>query len=197
MENVNFLNIEYLLLRVYKLFGGAHTETSSFSSSFSDWVVSFWMQLTILGLVLALIILILTVWVRIRMIGVEHAALRKREEEAHRKAATLEEAKGNARWRRVVALASSPNEDNWRLAIIEADAMLEELLNEQGYPGESVGEQLKNANPLQFTTLDLAWQAHKVRNALAHLGAAYPLSEREARATIDLYARVFEEFEII
>ncbi|OGC80697.1 hypothetical protein A2943_02270 [Candidatus Adlerbacteria bacterium RIFCSPLOWO2_01_FULL_51_16] len=193
MGNVDFLNIEYLLLRVYKLFSGVSTDTSGFS----DWVASFWTQLTIAGLTLAFIFLIVLVLVRIRLVGVEHEALHKREEEARQKIAALEEAKGNARWERVVALISTPDENNWRLAILEADTMLEELLNEQGYTGETVGEQLKSANPLQFTTLDLAWQAHKVRNAIAHLGQAYPLLEREARATIDLYARVFEEFGII
>ena len=60
-----------------------------------------------------------------------------------------------------------------------------------------MGDKLKNANPLTFTTLDLAWQAHKVRNAIAHMGDTYPLTERDTHATIDLYRRVFEEFNYI
>jgi hypothetical protein len=75
--------------------------------------------------------------------------------------------------------------------------MLSALLKERGYVGESIGDQLKNANPLQFTTLDSAWEAHRMRNALAHLGEGFPLSERDARATIDQYKRVFEEFDYI
>ena len=59
------------------------------------------------------------------------------------------------------------------------------------------GEKLRDANPLQFSTLDLAWQAHKVRNDIAHAGEGFHLSEREANATIDLYRRVFEEFDFI
>ena len=193
MENVNFLNLEYLLLRVYKIFTGAHVAASDISGQ----VAAFWSQLTIAGLALAFMLFALAVWFRVRTVLIEHEGFHRREEKEHHKAATLEEAKGNARWKRVVERASSGDESSWRLAIIEADSMLAELLVSEGYPGETVGDQLKNANPLQFTTLDLAWQAHKVRNAIAHLGEAYPLSEREVRATVDLYARVFEEFGII
>jgi hypothetical protein len=193
MENVHYLNLEYFLLRTYQFFTGGHID----SASAYEGIRSFWVQLSILGLALSFILLVMTVWVRIRLIVVEHEALEKHEAEAHRKRTEREEKKGNQRWERIVALMGYSDEAQWRIAIIEADSMLEELLTERGYPGETLGDKLKNANPLQFTTLDLAWQAHKVRNALAHLGEAYPLSEREARATIDLYARVFGEFGII
>jgi hypothetical protein len=91
-------------------------------------------------------------------------------------------------------LANTTNESDWRLAILEADIMLNDLLKEQGYRGEGIGERLRDANPLQFATLDLAWQAHKVRNDIAHAARDFHLSQREANATIDLYRRVFEEF---
>ncbi|TSC68525.1 MAG: Uncharacterized protein G01um101456_612, partial [Parcubacteria group bacterium Gr01-1014_56] len=94
-------------------------------------------------------------------------------------------------------LANTPNESDWRLAILESDIMLGDLLLEQGYRGEGIGERLRDANPLQFNTLDLAWQAHKVRNDIAHAGEGFHLSQREANATIDLYRRVFEEFDFI
>ena len=192
MDGVDFLNLEYILLRVYKLFTGAGASTSDLPSQ----AVALWGEITMAGLVLALILFIAAVWFLIRTVIIEHEGFHRRAEE-ERKQGLREEAKGNTRWERVVALASSPEEDNWRLAIMDADSMLEELLDSQGYPGETMGDKLKSGNPLQFTTLDLAWQAHKVRNAVAHLGQAYPLSERETRATIDFYARVFEEFGVI
>jgi hypothetical protein len=103
----------------------------------------------------------------------------------------------NPRWEGITILASSPNESDWRRAILDADIMLAELLTEKGYPGETLGDQLKMANPLQFTTIQIAWEAHRMRNALAHLGEAFPLTERDARATIEQYRRVFEEFDYI
>lgn len=193
MESVHYLNLEYFLLRTYQFFSGTSIDTSGVWG----WLHAFWVQITILGLAISFILFIATVWVRIRLVAVEHEAERKHEEEAHRKHALAEEKRGNPRWERIMALMASTDENNWRVAIIEADSMLYDLLVERGYPGETLGEKLRGANPLQFTTLDLAWQAHKVRNALAHLGEAYPLTEREARAAVDLYARVFEEFGVL
>ena len=179
-------------MRVYKLFTGIEVNPTDVGAQ----AAMVWGEITIAGLTLAFILFIAAIWFYIRTIIVEHEGFHRLAEEAHKHGA-LEEARGNSRWERVVALASTGEENNWRLAIMDADSMLEELLDSQGYPGETMGDKLKSANPLQFTTLDLAWQAHKVRNAVAHLGQAYPLSERETRATIDFYARVFEEFGII
>jgi hypothetical protein len=43
-------------------------------------------------------------------------------------------------------LLHSPNSNDWRVAIIEADAMLDELVQSYNFPGENLGERLKNAN---------------------------------------------------
>ncbi len=100
----------------------------------------------------------------------------------------------NPQWERIVTLANSPVESDWRRAILEADVMLGGVLTAQGYRGTSIGEMLKTANPIQFTTLDMAWAAHKIRNEVAHGGENFVLTERETRGTIDLYRQVFEEF---
>ena len=42
-------------------------------------------------------------------------------------------------------------------------------------------------------TLDDAWQAHKVRNQIAHAGADFVLTQKITRETIMMYKRVFEE----
>jgi hypothetical protein len=149
------------------------------------------------GMVLFIMIFILVVYIRIRTHQVEHEGFHHLEHEAHAHKAHTEHVGTNSRWDSVVALVNSPNEGDWRRAILDADVMLDQLLAERGYPGSSLGEKLKHANPLQFTTIDLAWEAHKMRNTIAHLGEAFPLTQRDARATVDLFRRVFEEFSII
>jgi hypothetical protein len=101
------------------------------------------------------------------------------------------------RWDDIVELASSGSESDWRRAILEADIMLSDALSAHGYEGATVADQLRMANPIQMTTLDLAWQAHKVRNRIAHDGERLDLTERDVRATIDQYKRVFEELGVI
>lgn len=103
----------------------------------------------------------------------------------------------NDRWERVVKHINSPESSDWRLAIIEADILLDEALSASGYHGESVGEKLKAVEKGDFISLDAAWEAHKMRNSVAHRGADFPLNEREAKRAIALYEQVFKELRMI
>jgi hypothetical protein len=103
----------------------------------------------------------------------------------------------NPKWDRILTHVASSNENDWRLAIIEADIMLAELLDAMHLPGDSIGDKLKAVEPSDFTTLDQAWEAHKVRNQIAHGGSDFHLSQREAKRVIDMYEAVFKEFEFI
>jgi hypothetical protein len=97
------------------------------------------------------------------------------------------------RWDRIKDQLASDNEQSWRLAILEADIMLSELLDSLGYRGETVAERMRQVDRADFHTIDLAWEAHKVRNRIAHDGSAHVLTAREARRVIDLFEAVFKE----
>lgn len=90
----------------------------------------------------------------------------------------------------------SDRPNDWKLAIIEADIILDEALKEAGYVGVSLGERLRSITPAQLNSLDDAWQAHKVRNQIAHSGADFVLTKRLAEDTIKQYLRVFSELGI-
>jgi len=190
------LNLEYFLVRAADWMQNLN---------FGSWprgTVVIVEDILILGMVLSLLLVVFIVYVMIRLHQVEHEGFHALEahahdghgdDEHHGHDAEIETTHQNSRWDGIVALATGPSHGDWRRAILEADIMLFDVMREQGYPGTTVGEQLKNANPIQMTTLDLAWKAHKVRNDIAHGGEAYELTERDARATIDYYRRVFEE----
>ena len=105
-----------------------------------------------------------------------------------------EQPEENARWKHVELLMSSHNPSDWRQAVIEADVMLEDMLDKMGYPGVSIGDKLKNIEKSDFETLDRAWEAHKVRNRIAHDGSEYKISFDEVSRVIGLYHDVFKEF---
>ncbi|MDD5152730.1 MAG: hypothetical protein PHS95_01880 [Candidatus Pacebacteria bacterium] len=104
-----------------------------------------------------------------------------------------EEKGKSAQWQSIFEKASGTNPAEWKLAILEADSVLDELLEERGCPGDSVGERLKSINPSDLLSYDDAWEAHKVRNQIAHEGASAELSQRIARDTIARYEKVFKE----
>ncbi len=102
----------------------------------------------------------------------------------------------NPSWERVLDYTESLSESDWKLAIVEADIMLGELLEKLSVPGDTIGDKLKVIEKSDFTTLDKAWDAHKVRNQIAH-ESGFRLSQRETRRVVDLYRSIFDEFEMI
>jgi hypothetical protein len=96
-------------------------------------------------------------------------------------------------WLDIIDHIDSENESQWKLALIDADKILENLLRENGYDGDGVGARLKTAE-LQggIKSLQDAWEAHKIRNRIAH-ETGFVLTKREARRAVELYKKTFEE----
>ena len=97
------------------------------------------------------------------------------------------------RWQSILDKVNSDLEPNWKIAVMDADILLDEVLQEQGYVGSGVGERLKQVGPEFKDSISYAWEAHKVRNQVAH-DAQFALSQREARKTISMYERFFSAF---
>lgn len=189
---VHFLNIEYIFYLLYQALFGPHGGT--FLPGLS-WVVPLitttWIVITIFAYLLALGFLVLFVWSTLRMHQVEDQESLRFQTlgDAHQ----AEEVTEHHRWEHVRELIDSPNESDWRQAIIEADIILDDLLTRLGFQGDTVGEKLRAVDPAKFHTLQEAWDAHRVRNDIAHQGSAYPLNDHLAYRTVMHYENVFKE----
>src|SRR3989338_117878 len=64
----------------------------------------------------------------------------------------------NQPWVGVLQYLFSNNENDWRLALMEADNILDSLLGELGFPGQNLGEKLKSADQSTFRPLSTAWE---------------------------------------
>ena len=102
----------------------------------------------------------------------------------------------NPKWVRILDYLESQNPADWKLAVIEADNLLLDLLSQLGFKGEGIGEKLKSTTQENFPPLPQAWEAHAVRNNVAHQ-SDFPLSGREAKRVIALYEGVFRHFDYI
>jgi len=107
------------------------------------------------------------------------------------------EQKENKRWKHVQELIATNNPNDWRMAILEADSMLEDLTIAMNVPGDTLGERLKAIEPSDFLTLQNAWEGHKVRNLIAHQGSTFQLDQRTALQAVKNFEVVFREFEVI
>ncbi len=163
-------------------------------SQYVGWVheLSYWLQIfsTFFSLLCIVAIILITIkWSEF------HRAQHEKEEAARAasevKPDAVEASPVQIKWQRVLTHLESANPNDWRLAILEADIMLDDLLTDRGYPGETLGEKLKGIDRNSFTLLDSAWEAHRIRNLIAHEGADFTLPQREASRVISLYQAVF------
>lgn len=186
---VHFINIEYFFELLYRLLHGAGGGTGS-SGNLLTTFSSIWLLITVLAYLFSLAAIGVLVYATVRIYQI-----RKEEEPKYATISEEEEHRyvEHDRWNHIMQLIESGQESDWRQAIIEADIMLDELLVRLGYEGESTGEKLRAVNPAHFRTLNNAWEAHRVRNEIAHQGSAYQLSEHLAHRTIANYEAVFRE----
>lgn len=111
--------------------------------------------------------------------------------------ATPEKDPMREKWEKIVRLSESDNSSDWRLSIIEADIILDNLLEKLQLPGDTMGEKLRAVEKSDFLTIESAWEAHKARNMIAHDGSDFLINQREIRHIISLYEAVFREFRLI
>jgi hypothetical protein len=97
-------------------------------------------------------------------------------------------------WKELLALAMTTDPKQWKSAIVEADLMLGELLAELKYPGLNTAERMKGLPENAFSTVAVAWEAHRIKNFLSAGSSDFILTQREAFRVMKLYEQVFEEF---
>jgi hypothetical protein len=154
-----------------------------------------WFYVQVMGTIISLILLtgIIYCVLRLYQIRAEEYELYNPSTEAEK---TVQQP-GNERWDLIESHLKTDNPNDWKLAIIEADILLDEMVTRMGYAGNSLGEKLRQIERSDFNTLDQAWEAHKSRNMVAHSGSDFVLTRHEALRIIDLYRQVFQEFFLI
>ena len=193
MPVANQANVEFWFRLLYGCLRGS-CYGSVDATEFSAWLAHLWLWVIVVGYALVVAALAVIVYVLVRLFE-----LRKREREYYSTLLAEPGAEGavNPRWLHIETLVSGSTPSEWREAIIEADIVLDDMLTQQGYEGVGVAEKLKSVRPDKFSTLQDAWEAHKVRNQIAHEGSAFTISESLAKRTIARYEAVFREFKVM
>lgn len=155
---------------------------------------SIWTIFTVVGYVVAIILLGLYVYASVHKKLYEDLETQLVRDGERLYAEKYRGAPRNQRLDDVMQHASSDNPNDWKLAIIEADIILDDILKRRGYAGASLGERLKSISPQHLASIEDAWEAHKIRNRIAHEGADFVLTKRTVDETITRYRRVFAEF---
>ena len=83
-------------------------------------------------------------------------------------------------------------EAEWKLAVIEGDKFVDDVLKTAGFAGESMGERLMMIKPDQIINIQYLWDAHKLRNLLVH-DANFRLTHQQALFAINAFESVLKE----
>ena len=200
----DFLNLEYFFAKIFQIFqpsgnggvgvnGGMGLDGGiSLGQEVYSWYV------TILS-ILAFAAIAVIIYSFIRLLEIRHREDKHLDQEIKEVmlAGDKKEEKKNSRWDKIAEHANSMNPSDWRVAIIEADAVLDELLIKAGFIGSDLGERLKNMPAGTLRAVNSAWEAHKIRNQIAHGGLDFNLSHRETKRVIGLYEEVFWELNFL
>ncbi len=185
-----YLNIEYIFAKILAIIkpilaflGNAHT----------------WTVIGIISSLMSIFFIAVIIFSLVRMREIQNEEKHELNHEIHEALLRDQETlrNENPRWHYILTLIESPNESDWRVAIIEADTMLDEVLTEKGMVGDTLSSKLEQARSNGYASMQNAWDAHIIRNQIAHQGSEFSLTQIEGRRTIKMFQNFFEELRVI
>ncbi|HBI17464.1 MAG: hypothetical protein UR60_C0038G0011 [Candidatus Moranbacteria bacterium GW2011_GWF2_34_56] len=99
-------------------------------------------------------------------------------------------------WEYIESRLKLDNDQQDKLAILEADKLVDQILFDIGYKGSNMKERLESADSNQIEELDLLIEAHEIRNKIINDGKFY-LNKEEVRRVMNIYREFLENLEII
>jgi hypothetical protein len=104
--------------------------------------------------------------------------------------------KKTKRWKRVLSRLKTGFEEEIKLSLLEAELLLNETLEEQNYPGQTLFEKLKNLPPDVLSNIDQVLEIHKISDNIRH-DPTYKLPPEEARHAISVYERALKDLDAL
>ena len=99
-------------------------------------------------------------------------------------------------WQQIQKRLLAADSNNWKLAILESDHILNEILKMSGYLGPKLEEKLELITPAQLSNVEEIKQAHQIRHKIAS-DPSFPITNEEAREIIAVYKKSFVELNLI
>jgi len=96
-----------------------------------------------------------------------------------------------ASWEDIERHFFAGDDNDLKIALIEADNLLAEALHDAGIPGATLGERLQRMNEEKLPNLQEVWDAHKIRNRIAH-ETNFVLKRDLAERALTVYEKALE-----
>lgn len=99
-------------------------------------------------------------------------------------------------WRKIKNRLETGIESEAKLAIIEADKILDDTLNRMGFGGQTLGEKLKELTAASLPNIEEVKKSHKIRNNIVH-DPTYRLDFEEAKRVVAAYEKALTDLQAL
>lgn len=99
-------------------------------------------------------------------------------------------------WAKIMARVETGTESEYKLAVIEADRLLDDTLKRMGYTGEGLGDRLKQLTKATLSNLDLLGEVHKIRNDIVH-DPDYKLTLEQTKKTLETFEQALRDLQAL
>ncbi len=98
-------------------------------------------------------------------------------------------------WSKITKRLEGGKETEYRMAIIEADSLLGDILRKMGYKGETLRSLLEQVDTKILPNLEDIWYAHELRNNIVH-DSNYDLNLENAKKAMKIYEQAFRDLQL-
>ncbi|MDI6603011.1 MAG: hypothetical protein QME57_02745 [Patescibacteria group bacterium] len=99
-------------------------------------------------------------------------------------------------WQKIKRRLETEIESEWKLAVIEADKIMDNILNQKGFKKVSLDEKLDSLTPDSLSNIEEVKKAHKIRNNIIH-DPNYRLSLEETKKVIAIYEKALIDLQVL
>jgi hypothetical protein len=100
--------------------------------------------------------------------------------------------KSKKQWQAIEELLLENYSSSWKLAVVKADALIENLLKQLGFKGNNLDELINSLKLRGYQNLNLLEGAHTVSKEIL-ANRDYSISQKEAQSIVEIYKKFWQE----
>lgn len=100
--------------------------------------------------------------------------------------------KSKKQWQAIEELLLENYSSSWKLAVVKADALIENLLKQLGFKGNNLEELINSLKLRGYQNLNLLEGAHAVSKEIL-ANRDYSINQKEAQSIVEIYKKFWQE----
>jgi len=184
-----YINLEYFYYQAYVILKGIYEFV--FLQKYGFPVYLYWLR--VFAAVLSVIFLLgivynLRVVLRLRRKSLSEIVKNLFEDVPHERV---------SRWDNIMKVLNSENQADFKLAVLEADRLMDDIFKKANYKGDALGERLLKVKPYMFKNLGGVFRAHLIRNRILYEGDKFELTKEKTAEVLGVYEEALKELEYL